>query len=208
MNPAQSTVHRVPLPAADGSTVSDGLRTLLALDLQACNGRSGVRAMLGALIYEPGFSTVAWHRVAQHVQARGWRRLAKLIWRINTTLSSCHLHLDARLGGGLHLPHPAGVVIGAGVELGRFVTLYQHSTVGRNHRDKGYPRLGKGVTVYPGATVIGSLDIEAGVTIGANTVVSRSLPAGVIVAGNPARIVRYPRVGQEHDATLVDADQG
>ncbi|PZP32068.1 MAG: hypothetical protein DI603_11465 [Roseateles depolymerans] len=192
--PSSSTaIATPPLAQRHDGPPPPRLRELLTLDLQACNGRSGGRAMLAALVYEPGFSTVAWHRVAQRVQAAGWRRLAKLIWRFNTAWSSCHLHLDARLGGGLHLPHPAGIVVGAGVELGRFVTLYQHSTVGRNLRDPGYPRLGTGVTVFPGATVIGSLDIEAGVTIGAGTVVSRSLPAGVVVAGNPARIVRYPR---------------
>ena len=67
------------------------------------------------------------------------------------------------------------------------------STLGRNLRDAGYPRLGNGVTVFPGATIIGSVTLEQGVTVGAGTVVSRSLAAGVVVAGNPARIVRYPR---------------
>ena len=196
MHPAHSSTSAVPTaPLAQRADAppEPALRELLALDLQACNGRSGTRAMLAALVYEPGFSTVAWHRVAQRTQARGWPRLAKLLWRVNTALSSCHLHLDARLGGGLHLPHPAGIVNGAGVELGRFVTLYQHCTLGRNLRDAGYPRLGHGVTVFPGATIIGSVTLEQGVTVGAGTVVSRSLAAGVVVAGNPARIVRYPR---------------
>jgi maltose O-acetyltransferase len=44
--------------------------------------------------------------------------------------------------------------------------------------------LGGGVIVGPGVT------IGDGTVVGAGSVVVRSLPAGVIAAGNPARVMR------------------
>lgn len=201
-----------PLPIIDAEATVNvpthqgdpGLRELLSMDLHACNGRTGVKAMFAALVYDPSFCAIAWHRLAQYLQACGWRRLAKLVWRMNTSLTSCHLHLDAHIGGGLYLPHPTGVVVGAGVMLGRFVTLYQHCTLGRNLRDAGYPRLGNGVTLYPGATIIGSVVIDDGVTVGTHSVVFKSLPAGVVVAGNPARVIRQANGSQGGEPAKKD----
>src|SRR5207237_334842 len=83
----------------------------LAQDLFAATGRSGWRAGLAAAVFEPGFTTVMLHRWAVALQRRGLRRSAKLLWRANVAMSGCHLHLDASIGPGLKLPHPAGVVI-------------------------------------------------------------------------------------------------
>ncbi|HYX43287.1 MAG TPA: hypothetical protein VE821_16390, partial [Pyrinomonadaceae bacterium] len=47
-----------------------------------------------------------------------------------------------------------------------------------------------GASIGTGAVVLGGLEIGAGAIVGAGAVVTRNVPAGAIVAGNPARVLR------------------
>jgi carbonic anhydrase/acetyltransferase-like protein (isoleucine patch superfamily) len=51
--------------------------------------------------------------------------------------------------------------------------------------------IGNDVYVGVGAIVLSGVSIADGAVVGAGAVVTRSVPAYAIVAGNPARIVRY-----------------
>ena len=50
--------------------------------------------------------------------------------------------------------------------------------------------IGDGVWIAGGVTVLPGVSIGAGSIIGAGSVVTRDVPAGVIAAGNPARVLR------------------
>ncbi|MGH2908839.1 MAG: serine O-acetyltransferase [Solirubrobacteraceae bacterium] len=153
------------------------------------------------------------------VEARGWRRRLLIVVRIalshrvqavmllrvsqmlgrrcppaaivvkwlNQTLNGCDIAWQARIGPGLRLDHPAGVVIGPAVEAGESCSLMQGVTLGDNG---GAPRLGDRVYVAPGAIVIGPVTIGDGAVIGANSVVTKSVPADAVVFGNPAEVRR------------------
>ncbi|QJE97059.1 acyltransferase [Luteolibacter luteus] len=45
----------------------------------------------------------------------------------------------------------------------------------------------KGASIGSGSTILGGLTIGRGAMVGAGSVVTRSVPAGMVVAGNPAR---------------------
>ena len=51
-------------------------------------------------------------------------------------------------------------------------------------------RVRRGASVGTGAVVLGGIEIGARAIIGAGAVVTRDVPAGATVAGNPARILR------------------
>lgn len=105
----------------------------------------------------------------------------------------CYIHLHAKLGPGLKLPHPTGIVVGEGVALGARCTIYQHVTIGGRRvgdwATGNYPRIGDDVVMFCGAVVIGAIDIGDHVTIGANSVVLHSVPPSCSVAGAPARVI-------------------
>jgi acetyltransferase-like isoleucine patch superfamily enzyme len=51
-------------------------------------------------------------------------------------------------------------------------------------------RVERGASIGTGATILGGLRLGAGAIIGAGSVVTKDVPAGATVAGNPARIIR------------------
>lgn len=53
----------------------------------------------------------------------------------------------------------------------------------------------KGASIGSGAVILSGIEIGPGALIGAGAVVTRDVPAGAVVAGNPARLIRSGRGG-------------
>lgn len=60
----------------------------------------------------------------------------------------------------------------------------------RSGREQPKPVIGDNVKICANAIVIGGITIGDNVTIGAGSVVTKSVPSDCVVAGNPARIIR------------------
>ncbi|HZH30346.1 MAG TPA: acyltransferase [Pyrinomonadaceae bacterium] len=56
-------------------------------------------------------------------------------------------------------------------------------------------RVRRGASIGTGAVVLGGIEIGARATVGAGAVVTRDVPPGATVAGNPARILRNADFG-------------
>ena len=89
----------------------------------------------------------------------------------------------ARIGPGLFISHGIGLVIGAGVRIGRNGTLLHQVTIGAptGRRLDQMPTLGDNVFVGAGSRLIGELEIGDDVFIGVNCVVTQDIPAGTKV---------------------------
>jgi serine O-acetyltransferase len=103
-------------------------------------------------------------------------------------VTGADIPLNCKLGGGLLLPHPNGIVIHPYAEIGPNCLLFQQVTIGAN--DRGVPRIGGHVDIGAGAKVLGPVTIGRHARIGANAVVINDVPDGATAAGVPARVIR------------------
>lgn len=173
----------------------DGLARLIARDVAIWARYAGKAAGWGFalrhLILRPGFLFVSCHRLVRSV--RSWPVVGRLLFRVGVFLIemtwSSEIAAEARIGGGLYVPHPFGIVIGNGCVIGDNVTVLQNVTLGR--RDPvggGVPIVEDGAMLGAGAVILGAVTIGAGAKIAANALVLDDVPDGGIAIGNPARI--------------------
>lgn len=57
----------------------------------------------------------------------------------------------------------------------------------------------KGASIGTGSTILANVTVGENAIVGAGSVVTRSVPPNAIVAGNPARVLRYIEAGKEAD---------
>jgi serine O-acetyltransferase len=100
---------------------------------------------------------------------------------------------STRVGPGLYINHPGGIVVHSEAVIGRNCNLSHDVTVGEANRGprKGFAVIGDGVFLGPGAKVIGRVHIGDDVAVGANAVVTSDVPGGSVVAGVPARVISH-----------------
>lgn len=118
-----------------------------------------------------------------------------LRYRFWSAVSGTDIPLNCRLGGGLNLPHPNGVVIHPDATIGVNCTIFQQVTIGFGGPRPGLPTIGGHVDIGAGAKILGGVTIGDHARIGANAVVLDDVPAGASAVGIPARIVAPRRDG-------------
>lgn len=138
--------------------------------------------------WEPGKALLKSIRDYQKSNGSGLgAKLAVLRHRFWSMVTGADIPLNSKIGGGLLIPHPNGIVIFPGSEIGPNCLLFQQVTIGSTQG--GTPRLGGHVDVGAGAKIIGPVTIGDHAIIGANAVVTKDVPAGATAVGIPARIV-------------------
>lgn len=157
-------------------------------------GSHGFCGVLRWLVIPKGecYPYVFWLRVVQCVRRHAWSKyslgvLAYFVLRHYEYKYGIHMNPNVDIGPGLRIVHGNGV-FGNVRRIGSGVTIYQGVTLGELHR--GVPEVGDGVTIYPNSVVVGEISLGTNSTVGALSYVSKSVPAGVVVVGAPAREIR------------------
>lgn len=151
--------------------------------------------VLISLLWARGVQAALLYRLAHWCFLHHLRAVSEVLLRISQLLYGVDIAYQADIGPGLVLRHAMTVVIGRECRLGRDVTIYQGVTIGNRmsgsaSRPDGSPVIGDGVTLGAGAKILGPIEVGAASAIGANSVVTRSVPPSSIAAGAPARLVR------------------
>ena len=137
--------------------------------------------------------------VVERVFASGDRAMKPLQLPLRVLL---HLEIPNRhFANGLRLVHPYNVIIHADAELGQRVTIYHNVTIATvlSGPRQGAPVVGDDVTIFPNSVIMGDIHVGNGATIGAGSIVIHSVPAGGVVAGNPARLVDGQQLRENED---------
>ncbi len=116
-----------------------------------------------------------------------FKKWAVLRHRFWSAVTGADIPLGSKIGGGLLLPHPNGIVIHPDAEIGPNCLILQQVTVGATGR--GVPRLGGHVDIGAGAKLLGPIEVGDHARIGANALVIRDVPAGATVVAPPAEIL-------------------
>jgi serine O-acetyltransferase len=117
------------------------------------------------------------------------RLLRRIVWWFTCLLFGSEIALAANIEGGLYIPHPYGIVVGAS-DIGKCVTILQHVTIGRRDRsDQGRPQIEDGASLMAGCVILGSITVGTDAVIGANAVVLKDVPSNSLAVGAPAKIL-------------------
>jgi serine O-acetyltransferase len=118
-----------------------------------------------------------------------WLVLRHRFW---SAVTGADIPLNCKIGGGLLIPHPNGIVIHPQAEIGVNCLIFQQVTIGsRGQHD--VPAIAGHVDIGAGAKILGPIRIGAHAQIGANAVVIQDVPDKSIAIGVPAR-----NIGQTH----------
>ncbi len=190
-------------PGARGFSVA-ALPGIVLQDAAVSRGGSGMwselrrdsarYAGLGGWYKHPGFWVGATYRfgvwahglpAALRIPLVALYRVVKIPWVI---FLRANLSAGARIGPGLCLVHPYSVLVPDGVEIGEDCLVFHEVTFGTGPT-AGLPRVGNAVDVYVGARILGGITVGDGCMLGANCVLTRSVPPGQAVLAPPAQIL-------------------
>lgn len=122
-----------------------------------------------------------------------------LLWRIiysfyTSYALGCDIKYSTQIGENFEIFHAAhGSVVSPTTVIGNNVSLRQNTTIG----SKGFggadksPVIEDYVTIGPNVCIIGDVHIGRGAVIGAGAVVVKDVPEYAVVAGNPAKVIKF-----------------
>jgi serine O-acetyltransferase len=183
--------------AREAFLASPGLVEAASRDLRGIADHDpATSALLPPLLNFKGFVALQAFRVSNWLWSNDRIDLALLLQSESSDLLQVSIHPSARIGTSVFLDHATGIVVGAFVEIGDEVTIMQNVTIGRKDGLAGRaPRIGRGVLVSSGATVLGDVSVGDFAKIGAAAVVTADVPAGCTAVGVPARLTNCPEEG-------------
>lgn len=159
--------------------------------LRAVKGWSFGRALVDAFLLDSGFQALVAYRLGSALRRGGVPLLPAVCRRWAIATCSVDILPAAQIGGGCIVAHGLGLVIGGQTVIGEDCTLLHGITLGEaRFEELACPRLGNRVTVGAGAIVLGGITVGDDALIGAGSVVLADVPAGMRVAGVPARTLK------------------
>jgi serine O-acetyltransferase len=154
---------------------------------------------LFSLCLEQGLWALLQYRVASSVYRSNRSRLLKgpflrvlVAWqKMVEIVTGVSLPHRADLAPGLYIGHFGPTLIHPDARIATGCNISQGVSIGLSGRGarRGAPTIGERVYVGANAVVAGRIHVGDGAVIGANALVTRDVPPGCTVVGNPAQVV-------------------
>lgn len=171
---------------------SEEFRKSLRADIMAVRDRDPACTCLpDVFLYFKGFHALQTHRVGHYMYQSGRKVLAHYLQSQMSQNFQIDIHPNATMGSGIMLDHGTGIVVGETATVGHNCSILHHVTLGGSGK-KGvdrHPKVGNGVLLGAGVSVLGNVKIGEGCQVGAGTLVISDLAPHSVAVGVPARII-------------------
>jgi serine acetyltransferase len=148
----------------------------------------------------PGLWRLAVHRFCHNLDIRRREHgrtplnfvlmlLAFALHRLIIVLTKVDTAPETIFEPGVYVSDRGNIVLGA-VRVGAGARIHHRVTIGMRPPGSTCPTIGANVWIGPDCIVTGEISIGAGCTLLPGTVVSRDVPPGCLMQGNPARVVQ------------------
>ncbi|MDJ0858400.1 MAG: hypothetical protein QNI90_14320 [Dinoroseobacter sp.] len=157
-----------------------------------------------------GFWALFWHRFGNWRMGVGPKILRlpltilyRVMYKICQWVCGIDLPYTVRVGRRVRLEHFGGMILVAQT-IGDDVIIRQNTTFGIASLGDLHARpvIGNGVEIGAGAVIVGPVHVGDGAVVGANAVVVKSVPAGAIVGGVPAKLLRMKDPTQKANSLI------
>lgn len=155
-------------------------------DLFRYTANGSAKAFLKELLLNRSFRYTFWLRLTNTRNAI-IRITARVIHNRLSMKYGLHIPRQTKIGYGLYIGHPLGIVINPTTTIGNNCNLSQFTTIGSNHENAA--TIGDGVYIGPNVCIVENVVIGDFVTIGAGAVVTRDIPENSTAAGCPASVI-------------------
>ncbi len=172
----------------DDPTIGDAFRA----DIVAIVDRDpATNRFMEPVLYYKGFHAIETHRLAHWLNGKSRRDFALYLQSRSSVVFQCDINPAAKIGRGIFLDHATGLVVGETAVIDDDVSILHDVTLGgtgKEHEDR-HPKIRHGVMIGAGAKILGNIEVGHCARIAAGSVVIKSVPNNVTVAGVPAKVV-------------------
>lgn len=161
-------------------------------DLYRYNGKVSLVTFLKAYRKNRRFRYSCWFRLCKS-ENKIVRKFA--LW-VYEKLSSRSLYIrpEAKIGYGLFIGHYGSIAINGTAVIGDNCNIAQGTTIGSNEEHAA--TIGNNVYIGPNVCIVEDVHIGDNVTIGAGSVVTKSIPDNATAVGNYAKVINYNNPGR------------
>jgi serine O-acetyltransferase len=145
--------------------------------------------LIEPLLYFKGFHALQTYRIGHRLWKAGRKDFALYLQSLVSRFLQLDIHPAAKIGRGIMIDHATGIVIGETAVVGDNCSLLHGVTLGGSGNEEGdrHPKIGRGVMIGAGATILGNIKVGDCARIAAGSVVLKDVPPRRTMAGVPAR---------------------
>ena len=165
---------------------------ILRIDIAAVYDRDpACSRLIDPILYFKGFHAIQTHRLAHWNLQKGNKDIALYLQSRSSQVFQTDINPAAKFGRGIFLDHATGLVVGETAEVGNDVSILHGVTLGGTGKEMEdrHPKIGNGVLLGAGATILGNINVGDCSRIAAGSLVIKPVPEKVTIAGIPGKVV-------------------
>lgn len=171
-------------------------------DLFRYYGKSDIFTFFKALLVN---KTFRFQYALRMCQTKGIKKYyGRILWKLNRTKKNIEIPRTTSIGYGLYIGHGGPVIVNPTAIIGNNVNLSQFTTIGSN--DGKAAIIGDNVYIGPNVCIVEDVVVGNNVTIGAGSIVTKSIPDNATAVGNYAKVINYNNPGRYIKKRWIDFD--